>query len=204
MFQEFNLLPTLTARENVEIALMGRGFPAEDRRELAETTLARVGLGHRINHLPHAMSGGERQRVAIARAIVNTPRLLLADEPTGNLDSANADTVAELLFNLQRSGGMTLVLVTHDEDLAERCQRCVRMRDGKVVADTTRTTAAAPAAEQPVVDAPATIVTPAAAADVGGIVPHATAAPTSAVAPPIAEATAAIARTSSRLAETAE
>ena len=176
VFQEFNLLPTLTACENVEIALMGRGIAAGERRELADAALVRMGLAHRMEHVPHALSGGERQRVAIARAIVNAPRLLLADEPTGNLDSANADIVAELLFNLQRDGGMTLVLVTHDEELAERRLRCVRMRDGKVVADTTRTTVAAPAV----------------------------AAPAAGIEPPIAEATAAIARTATQIAETAE
>jgi len=156
VFQEFHLLPTLTARENVEIALMGHGIKAEDRRVRAETALARVGLGHRVDNLPHALSGGERQRVAIARAIVNTPRLLLADEPTGNLDSANTDAVADLLFSLQRDTGMTLVLVTHDEHLAARCRRCVRIRDGEIADD--RVLAAAivppigetePAAEDP-------------------------------------------------------
>jgi putative ABC transport system ATP-binding protein len=134
VFQEFHLLPTLTARENVEMALMGHGIPADARRERADAALARVGLTHRSKHLPHALSGGERQRVAIARAIVNAPRLLLADEPTGNLDSANTEAVADLLFTLQRDTGMTLVLVTHDEHLAARCRRCVRIRDG-VVAD---------------------------------------------------------------------
>jgi putative ABC transport system ATP-binding protein len=135
VFQEFHLLPTLTARENVEMALMGHGTPAAARRERAEAALARVGLSHRLKNLPHALSGGERQRVAIARAIVNAPRLLLADEPTGNLDSANADTVADLLFNLQRDTGMTLVLITHDEHLAARCRRCVRIRDGEIADD---------------------------------------------------------------------
>jgi putative ABC transport system ATP-binding protein len=135
VFQEFHLLPTLTAGENVEMALMGRGIPAGERLARAEGALARVGLAHRIKHLPHALSGGERQRVAIARAIVNAPRLLLADEPTGNLDSANAEVVADLLFNLQRDTGTTLVLVTHDEHLAARCRRCVRMRDGEVADD---------------------------------------------------------------------
>jgi putative ABC transport system ATP-binding protein len=135
VFQEFHLLPTLTARENVEMALMGHGIPAQARRERAESALARVGLSHRLRNLPHALSGGERQRVAIARAIVNSPRLLLADEPTGNLDSANAEVVADLLFNLQRDTGMTLVLVTHDEHLAARCRRCVRIRDGEIADD---------------------------------------------------------------------
>ena len=135
VFQEFHLLPTLTARENVEMALMGHGIPAAARRERAEGALARVGLAHRFRNLPHALSGGERQRVAIARAIVNAPRLLLADEPTGNLDSANTEAVADLLFNLQRDAGMTLILVTHDEHLAARCRRCVRIRDGEVADD---------------------------------------------------------------------
>jgi putative ABC transport system ATP-binding protein len=135
VFQEFHLLPTLTARENVEMALMGRGIPESEQRARADAALERVGLAHRVKHLPHALSGGERQRVAIARAIVNTPCLLLADEPTGNLDSANAEAVADLLFNLQRDTGMTLVLVTHDEHLATRCRRCVRIRDGEVADD---------------------------------------------------------------------
>jgi putative ABC transport system ATP-binding protein len=135
VFQEFHLLPTLTARENIEMALMGHGIPSHERRARAEAALERVGLAHRINHLPHALSGGERQRVAIARAIVNAPRLLLADEPTGNLDSANTEVVADLLFNLQRDTGMTLVLVTHDEHLAARCRRCVRIRDGEIAED---------------------------------------------------------------------
>ncbi len=135
VFQEFHLLPTLTARENVEMALMGHGIAAADRRERAEAALGRVSLAHRVDHLPHALSGGERQRVAIARAIVNAPRLLLADEPTGNLDSVNTQAVADLLFNLQRDTGMTLVLVTHDEHLAARCRRCVRIRDGEVADD---------------------------------------------------------------------
>jgi putative ABC transport system ATP-binding protein len=156
VFQEFHLLPTLTARENVEMALMGHGIPAENRRARAETVLGRVGLGHRINNLPHALSGGERQRVAIARAIVNAPRLLLADEPTGNLDSVNTEAVADLLFNLQRDTGMTLVLVTHDEHLAARCRRCVRIRDGEVAGDEVLAAAIVPPiAETEPVDPPA-------------------------------------------------
>jgi putative ABC transport system ATP-binding protein len=159
VFQEFHLLPTLTARENVEMALMGHGIPAEDRRVRAETALGRVGLGHRTNNLPHALSGGERQRVAIARAIVNAPRLLLADEPTGNLDSASTAAVADLLFNLQRDTGMTLVLVTHDEHLAARCRRCVRIRDGEVADDRVLAAAVVPpiAETEPVTEGPAPI-----------------------------------------------
>jgi putative ABC transport system ATP-binding protein len=158
VFQEFHLLPTLTARENVEMALMGHGIPAENRRARVETVLGRVGLGHRIDNLPHALSGGERQRVAIARAIVNAPRLLLADEPTGNLDSASTEAVADLLFNLQRDTGMTLVLVTHDEHLAARCRRCVRIRDGEVADDRVLAAAVTPIAEtEPAAEAPAAV-----------------------------------------------
>jgi predicted ABC-type transport system involved in lysophospholipase L1 biosynthesis ATPase subunit len=199
VFQEFHLLPTLTARENVEMALMGHGIPAEERRARAEAALARVGLAHRIGHLPHALSGGERQRVAIARAIVNAPRLLLADEPTGNLDSANTEAVADLLFNLQRDTGMTLVLVTHDEHLAAGCRRCVRIRDGEVADD--RVLAAVvvpPIAETEPATAPTGSVSEAEAR---------IAAVTKALtepAPPIAEATAAIGRTGSAVPEAAE
>ena len=144
VFQEFNLIPTLSAAENVEMALMGRGVAAPEQRARAQAALGRVGLAHRTRHLPHALSGGERQRVAIARAIVNAPRVLLADEPTGNLDSANAAAVADLLFDLQRDTGMTLVLVTHDESLAARCRRCVRVRDGEIAEDRIQLPALAP------------------------------------------------------------
>ena len=199
VFQEFNLLPTLTASENVEMALMGHGIPAEERRVRAEAALGRVGLAHRITHLPHALSGGERQRVAIARAIVNAPRLLLADEPTGNLDSANSAVVADLLFNLQRDTGTTLVLVTHDEHLAARCRRCVRMRDGEVADD--RALAAVivpPIAETEPATTSAEAVTGAEARIAGT-----TKALTDAE-PPIAEATAAVARTGSPVPEAAQ
>ena len=144
VFQEFNLIPTLSAAENVEMALMGRGVATGEQRARAQAALGRVGLAHRTRHLPHALSGGERQRVAIARAIVNAPSVLLADEPTGNLDSANAAAVADLLFDLQRDTGMTLVLVTHDESLAARCRRCVRVRDGEIAEDRIQLPALAP------------------------------------------------------------
>jgi predicted ABC-type transport system involved in lysophospholipase L1 biosynthesis ATPase subunit len=144
VFQEFNLLPTLTAAENVEMALMARGVASNERRTSAQAALERVGLGHRVKHLPHALSGGERQRVAIARSVVNAPRLLLADEPTGNLDSVSTAVVADLLFNLQRDTGMTMVLVTHDETLAARCRRCVRIRDGEIAEDRIQSPALAP------------------------------------------------------------
>jgi putative ABC transport system ATP-binding protein len=134
VFQEFHLLPTLTAIENTEVALFGHA-PAAQRRLRAAAALERVGLADRFDHLPHALSGGERQRVAIARSIVNGPKLLLADEPTGNLDSANAGMIADLLLHLQSTTGATLVLVTHDESLARRCQRQIRIRDGQIVDD---------------------------------------------------------------------
>jgi putative ABC transport system ATP-binding protein len=136
VFQEFNLIPTLTALENVEIALFGRGLSPARRLTRAGLVLDRVGLEHRMHSLVTTLSGGERQRVAIARAIVNQPKLLLADEPTGNLDSASAANVADLLFRLRQDAGMTLILVTHDDGLAARCPRRVRIRDGVVVEDT--------------------------------------------------------------------
>jgi predicted ABC-type transport system involved in lysophospholipase L1 biosynthesis ATPase subunit len=138
VFQEFNLIPTLTALENVELALFGRGLSGRRRRLRAATVLERVGLQHRINNVVTNLSGGERQRVAIARAIVNEPKLLIGDEPTGNLDSRNADKVADLMFRLCRDKGMTLVLVTHDEKLAASCPRRVRIRDGIIVEDTSK------------------------------------------------------------------
>ena len=139
VFQEFNLLPTLTAIENVEIALIGQRTPASSRRSRAIKAIERVGLLTRLDHLPNALSGGERQRIAIARAIVNSPSLILADEPTGNLDSANAALIIDLLLGLQEDTGMTLVIITHDEDLAARCNRCIRIRDGVIVEDRQRT-----------------------------------------------------------------
>ena len=134
VFQEFNLLPTLTAAENVEMALFGRGLSSRERGERARAALETVGLAHRSTHLPTRLSGGERQRVAIARSLVIGPTLLLADEPTGNLDRANAALIAELLFEQSCAHGSALVLVTHDEALAARCPRVVRLEDGRVIA----------------------------------------------------------------------
>jgi putative ABC transport system ATP-binding protein len=134
VFQEFNLIPTLTALENVELALFGRGLSGSRRQ--AATVLEYVGLQHRLNNLITRLSGGERQRVAIARAIVNAPALLIGDEPTGNLDSTSAANVAAMMFRLCEDYGMTLVLVTHDEKLAARCPRQVRIKDGVIVEDT--------------------------------------------------------------------
>src|SRR5580700_1677461 len=138
IFQEFNLIPTLTALENVELALLGRRLSAKLRFARAAAVLDRVGLESRMHHIVTKLSGGERQRVAIARAIVNEPKLLLADEPTGNLDSVSAANVADLLFELRETTGMTLILVTHDDALAARCPRRVRIRDGIIVDDTNR------------------------------------------------------------------
>jgi predicted ABC-type transport system involved in lysophospholipase L1 biosynthesis ATPase subunit len=135
IFQEFNLIPTLTALENVEIAMFGRGLSVARRLTRAAVALDRVGLEHRMYNRVTKLSGGERQRVAIARAIVNRPKLLLADEPTGNLDSVNAANIADLMFRLRQDSGMTLVLVTHDEGLAARCRRQVRIKDGVIVED---------------------------------------------------------------------
>jgi putative ABC transport system ATP-binding protein len=136
VFQEFNLIPTLTALENVELALFGQGMAAVRRQTRAAIVLEHVGLEPRMHNLVTTLSGGERQRVAIARAVVNKPKLLLADEPTGNLDSANAILVADLLFKLREESNVTIVLVTHDEALAARCERRVRIKDGHIIETT--------------------------------------------------------------------
>ena len=133
VFQAFNLLPTLSALENVEIALRLAGISRRERRARATELLERTGLGERVDHLPRQLSGGERQRVAIARALANQPALLLADEPTGNLDSATGQAIADLLrqFNAE---GQTIVLVTHDPEVAAQAGRVMRLRDGKLAA----------------------------------------------------------------------
>jgi predicted ABC-type transport system involved in lysophospholipase L1 biosynthesis ATPase subunit len=150
VFQEFNLIPTLTALENVELALFGRGMSSRRRLGRASILLDRVGLEPRMHSLITTLSGGERQRVAIARAIANEPTLLLADEPTGSLDSANAALVAELLFKLREHPKMTIVLVTHNEALAARCPRLVRIKDGSIVEDVDNTIVAPSIAGEPV------------------------------------------------------
>jgi putative ABC transport system ATP-binding protein len=132
VFQTFNLLPTLSALENVEIALRLAGASRWERRARATELLQRVGLGERMSHLPQQLSGGERQRVAIARALANQPALLLADEPTGNLDSATGEAIVALLRQLN-SQGQTIVLVTHDVEVAAQAERVIRMRDGKLM-----------------------------------------------------------------------
>jgi putative ABC transport system ATP-binding protein len=133
VFQQFNLIPTLTAQENVEVALAPRGDGPARRRSRARWLLDEVGLAARREHLPGQLSGGEQQRVAIARALANEPRVLLADEPTGNLDTATGEEVLRLLRRLSSEHGQTVVLVTHDAAIAERATRLVRMRDGQVV-----------------------------------------------------------------------
>jgi putative ABC transport system ATP-binding protein len=134
VFQSFQLIPTLTARENVQVPLELRGEPDEARRR-ADELLARVGLGDRGHHYPAQLSGGEQQRVALARAFSHRPRLLFADEPTGNLDAATGAHVIDLLSELNRESGTTLVLVTHDADLARRARRVLRLADGALVSD---------------------------------------------------------------------
>lgn len=135
IFQRFYLLPTLTARENVELPLKARRAPTAERRARADALLEEVGLAHRARAFPHELSGGEEQRVAIARALANEPPLLLADEPTGELDSANAAKVLELLVGLHRRHGSTLVLVTHNPEVAARAERHLTMLDGRVQSD---------------------------------------------------------------------
>jgi len=132
VFQHFNLIPTLTALENVETALVPLGVSAEERRSRASEALESVGLGERGGHLPSELSGGQQQRVAIARAIVKRPAVLLADEPTGNLDEETRDEIMNLLEGLWRDQGLTLVIVTHDSAVARRAQRRLHIKQGSV------------------------------------------------------------------------
>ncbi len=138
IFQAFHLLPTFTAAENVQIPMFEIDRSASERRDRAFELLTLVGLDHRLDHFPSKLSGGERQRVAIARSLANGPSLLLADEPTGNLDSENAQSVLNLLIRLQQEQGRTMVLVTHDPTIAERAGRTLRMIDGRIVSDDKR------------------------------------------------------------------
>lgn len=131
IFQSFYLVATRSALENVEMPMILAGQPKSPRRQRAKAALHAVGMSHRLDHKPSQLSGGERQRVAIARALVNQPKLLLADEPTGNLDSQTGDEVITLILDFVRTSGATMILVTHDEELAERCAtRLLRMQDG--------------------------------------------------------------------------
>jgi putative ABC transport system ATP-binding protein len=141
VFQGFHLIPTMTALENVAVPLEFAG--RRDAFERAEAGLRAVGLGHRLTHYPGQLSGGEQQRVAIARAFVAEPALLLADEPTGNLDVQTGKVIVDLLFELRQRHGTALVLITHDRDLAQRCDRTVRLHDGRALTEVTGEAAAA-------------------------------------------------------------
>jgi putative ABC transport system ATP-binding protein len=134
IFQAFNLIPVFTATENVELPLLLAGADAKQARKAAQETLDRVGLGHRLNHRPTELSGGEQQRVTVARALAGKPAIVWADEPTGNLDSETASTVMGLLGDLHAQG-LTLILVTHDEDIGHSAQRRILVRDGVIVTD---------------------------------------------------------------------
>jgi putative ABC transport system ATP-binding protein len=135
IFQSFHLLPRASAVDNVAQPLIYRGIPLRERLALAAQALERVGLGARMHHRPNELSGGQRQRVAIARALVGKPSILLADEPTGNLDSATSLDIMNLIRELH-ADGQTVVIVTHEPEIAEQCQRVVRLRDGRVMSDT--------------------------------------------------------------------
>jgi ABC-type lipoprotein export system ATPase subunit len=141
IFQAFHLLPTFTALENVQIPMFESDLSISERRNRAITLLQSVGLGHRLSHFPAKLSGGERQRVAIARSLANGPSVLLADEPTGNLDSENARLILDLIVRVHREQSMTLVLVTHDMSIAQRASRRIEMKDGRIVSDRESTVA---------------------------------------------------------------
>jgi putative ABC transport system ATP-binding protein len=135
VFQGFNLLARTTALENVELPMMYNGFPGKERHRRAIEVLNLVGLGQRLDHTPNRLSGGQQQRVAIARALVNKPSLILADEPTGNLDSATSNEIMALFQKLNFDQGITVILVTHESDIAEHAKRQIIFRDGQVIAD---------------------------------------------------------------------
>ena len=137
IFQGFNLIQNLTALENVELPLVYRGVGKKERRELSLTALDKVGLSGRLDHRPAQMSGGQQQRVAIARAIAQAPPIILADEPTGNLDSHSTGEIMQILRDLHKEG-RTVILITHDNDIAERADRVIRISDGRIVEDTNR------------------------------------------------------------------
>jgi putative ABC transport system ATP-binding protein len=134
VFQTFNLLPRATALKNVELPLIYAGIPADERRERAQAALASVGLGDRLRHKPPELSGGQRQRVAIARALVTRPSIILADEPTGNLDSKTGAEIMELFEHIWRENN-TVILVTHEEEIAQHARRIIRIRDGRIESD---------------------------------------------------------------------
>ncbi len=150
VFQTFNLLPRSNSLHNVELPLIYGGVPADERREMARQALSHVGLGDRMHHKPNELSGGQRQRVAIARALVNKPSIILADEPTGNLDSKTGEEIMAI-FDVLHGQGNTIILVTHEEDIARHSRRIIRLRDGRIASDDTQAgrppvPAAAPAA----------------------------------------------------------
>jgi putative ABC transport system ATP-binding protein len=133
IFQSFNLIPTLSAWENVALPLFPIKMTGEERRRRASELLDQMELGHRMDHLPSALSGGEKQRVAIARALINHPKIVFADEPTGNLDSATGDAIIDILRRLHREEGVAILMVTHEAELAEQADRLMRMHDGEVI-----------------------------------------------------------------------
>jgi putative ABC transport system ATP-binding protein len=133
IFQSFNLIPTLSAWENVALPLFPIKIPAEERRRRATELLEQMEMGHRMDHLPSALSVGEKQRVAIARALVNRPKIIFADEPTGNLDSATGEAIMDILNRLHSKEGVAILMVTHEVELAKTAERLVRMHDGEVV-----------------------------------------------------------------------
>jgi putative ABC transport system ATP-binding protein len=135
VFQSFYLIPSLTVAENIELAMLWQGISARDRRDRVSELLERLGLGQRGGQHPLQLSGGERQRVAIARALANRPELIVADEPTGSLDSRSSADIIDLLEDLQRNNAITVVIVTHDRAIAERCDRRVELVDGRIVSD---------------------------------------------------------------------
>jgi ABC-type lipoprotein export system ATPase subunit len=133
IFQSFNLIPTLSAWENVALPLFPLKMPGEERKRRATELLTQMELGHRMDHLPSALSGGEKQRVAIARALINKPKIIFADEPTGNLDSQTGDAIMAILNRLNKTEGVAILMVTHEVELAKTAERLVRMHDGEIL-----------------------------------------------------------------------
>ena len=133
IFQSFNLIPTLSAWENVALPLFPLKMTNEDRRKRATELLGKMELGHRIEHLPSALSGGEKQRVAIARALINNPKIIFADEPTGNLDSSTGEAIMSILNKLHKEEGVAILMVTHEDELAKTANRLIRMKDGEIM-----------------------------------------------------------------------